>query len=64
VSRGEEKWFSGGFRQVDGESPEDSFGGMMVINEKVHHRNNPFRFFTHYSTIPAFQYSIGLELQP
>jgi len=55
VSRGEEKWLSGGFRQAEGESSEDSFGGMMVINGKVHLRNNTFRFFTHYSTIPTFQ---------
>ena len=52
VSRGEEKWLSGGFRQANGESPEDSFGVMMVINGKVHLRNNAIRFFTHYSNIP------------
>ena len=39
VSRGEEKWLNGGFRQAYGESPEDSFGGMMVINGKCHLRN-------------------------
>jgi len=26
TGRGEEKWLSAGFRQADGESPEDSFG--------------------------------------